>query len=195
MENTIKFNAAKSVVQLIKPHGLRITVTPNIYLGTETLCYVEKFKYLGQIITSDLTDDEDMERERRSLAIRGNFLLRKFKFCTYDVKCLLFRAYCYQMYGSSLWAKYKQGTFHRLRICYNNILRRLLGLPPWSSASNMFVTVGVRSFQENLRYMCCSLMFRIEKSDNSLLCNLTSSDAIILSSLRNNWNNMLYLSR
>ena len=127
MGNTIKFRAYKCVVQLIKPHGVRITETPDIYLGTETLCYMEKFKYLGQYITSDLTDDEDMERERRSMGIRGNFPLRKFKFCTYDVKCLLFRAYCYQIYGSSLWAKYKQGTFNRYRICYSNILRTLLG--------------------------------------------------------------------
>ena len=34
MESTIKFSAAKSFVQLIKPHGVRITATPNIYLWT-----------------------------------------------------------------------------------------------------------------------------------------------------------------
>ena len=41
------------------------------------LSYVEKFKYLGDILSDNFTDDDS---EKRSLAMRGNFLIRKFIF-------------------------------------------------------------------------------------------------------------------
>jgi len=43
-------------------------------------------------------DDDDIERERRKLAVRGNMLIRKFGLCSNEIKCLLFRSFCYQLY-------------------------------------------------------------------------------------------------
>ena len=33
----------------------------------------------------------------------------------------------------------------RLRVCYNNILRKMLGVPPWNRVRNMFVNSNIRS--------------------------------------------------
>ena len=38
-----------------------------------------------------------------------------------------------------------------IKIAYNNSLRRLLGLPKYNSASEMFVNLGILSFGELLR--------------------------------------------
>ena len=44
-------------------------------LGGVILVYVGKFKYLGQIIPQDLKDVDDIERERRYIAIRWDVLI------------------------------------------------------------------------------------------------------------------------
>ena len=47
-----------------------------------------KTKHLGHIINNDLTDDKDIERERKSLATRGNLIVQKFHPGSDDVKLL-----------------------------------------------------------------------------------------------------------
>ena len=57
-------------------------------------------KYLGHIRCSDLSDDEDMMRQRRYLYAQGNVLSRSFQMCSIDVKNTLFRTFCTPMYMS-----------------------------------------------------------------------------------------------
>ena len=146
-ENLVEFNTGKIVVLLVNPHKSVVVTKQNIYLNNQSLSYVDKFKYLGHFISEGFTDDEDIDRERRNLAKRGNVLIRKFMYCSDEIKCLLFRSFCYQLYTCALWSKYKKASLNRLNVCYNQIMRRLISLPTWHSASAMFATLGVRSFQ------------------------------------------------
>ena len=164
----------------------------NLFKG-KILDYVDSFKYLGHWINSKFTDDEDIRREIRSLAVRGNILLRKFGFCSVDIKCYLFKTFCYSLYCAALWADFYKATLYRLKVCYNNIMRRLVGVPPWESARSMFVTLGIRSFDENLRYCAISCKKLVEDCINKLVCRLNSSDAALMSKIRNNWIGMLYM--
>ena len=144
----------------------RIEPKPNIYLGSTVLFYVREFKYLGHILTEYFMDDSDIERELRSMSVRGNIMLQKFQYCDDETKCYLFRTFFYQMYTCSLWSRYKKNTISRVRACYKSTMRRFLGLPPWASASQLFVTLGVRSFQETYRVFIYILMIRIAGSLN-----------------------------
>ena len=87
---------------LVLPKTFELVSKPNIYLGESVLSYVERFKYLGHILTASFTDDEDIHRENRNLAMRDNLLIRKFKLCSEEVKCHLFGTYCGQFYMCSL---------------------------------------------------------------------------------------------
>ena len=71
-------------------------------------------------------------------------------------------------------------------------MRRLVVAPQWESARNMFVTLGVRSLDENLGYIALSCKKIVELSNNSILCIINSSDAALLSQIRNNWIKLLY---
>ena len=128
----------------------------------------------------------------RKLCYRGNCLIRKFKFCNNDVKCTLFKSFCYSLYCSSLWNNYKKSTLQRLKVNYNNILRRLIGVPTYSSASFLFATLGVRSFDELLRADQYSLMKRVDGSQNVVICNILASDVLLQSRIRNHWYVSLY---
>ena len=77
-----------------------------------------------------------------------NILSRKFSKCSPDVKCTLFKSFCSNMYCSTMWYNC---TVRRLRIAYNNSLKRLLGIPKHNSARGMFVQLNIKSFGELLR--------------------------------------------
>ena len=64
---------------------------------------VSSYKYLEHYITDDLSDDEDINRQRRTLFVQGNIIppvLRKCNMCSLVVKHTLYRrpTYCSPMY-------------------------------------------------------------------------------------------------
>ena len=133
----------------------------------------------------------DINREMKSLYSRGNMLIRKFNFLPIDIKCSLFKTYCYSMYTCSLWSRYNQSTLYRLKVCYNSIMRRLAYVPPWHSARAMFVGLRVESFEETIRKSCYSLMTRVHESSNFILHTLYFSDINYVSSLTRHWHRAL----
>ncbi|XP_053600430.1 uncharacterized protein LOC128669552 [Plodia interpunctella] len=157
---------------VFKAPGNSPNVTLNITLGGVDIKRVTKFKYLGHIVTEDLKDDEDIDRERRALAVRGNMLIRRFSRCTEDVKITLFKAYCQNMYTGSLWVGYTQKAMGALRVLYNNVFRMMLGLPRFCSASGMFAEYQVDGFAAIMRKKTSSLISRIRDSPNSILKTL-----------------------
>jgi hypothetical protein len=48
--------------------------------------------YMGHIVDEVLSDNFDIEQERRALAVRGNMLAHRFARCTVGVKLTLFKA-------------------------------------------------------------------------------------------------------
>lgn len=51
---------------------------PVVVLAGIALLVIHKFKYLSYMITNNLSDDLDVEKERRALAVRSNVLTRSF---------------------------------------------------------------------------------------------------------------------
>lgn len=45
--------------------------------------YLNSFKHLGHIVNSKMTDDKDVERQRRALCVVGNMITRKFNSANY----------------------------------------------------------------------------------------------------------------
>ena len=96
--------------------------------------------------TENKKDDVDMLKQLRSLYAKANRIPRMFHYCTVDVKLLLPKSYCTSFYCGYLWSDYKTSTFSKLRVEFNNVYRRVLGLPQWSSASGMYATPNIVNF-------------------------------------------------
>ena len=79
------------------------------------------------------------------------------------------------------------------KVNYNNIMRRLMQVPPFSSVSFLFGSLGVKTVQELIRTNQYSLIRRIESSANSLIVLLNSSEAILRCSIRQHWRNSLFI--
>ena len=190
----IEYNVNKSVCLTILPQSLRSLSRPNIYLAGSILKYVGSFKYLGHFITEDFTDKLDLDREIRSLYCRGNQLVRKFGFCSMEVKCSLFRTFCYSLYTSNLWANFRICDIKRLEVAYNTIFRMLIDIPRWISPRSYYVNKNVLSFQEILRSKMFNLLSRVKSTSNIIIVRILSSDAVPLSSLFGRWHEYLYVN-
>ena len=132
-----------------KPKQIKIGL-PDFVLGKLVIPAVDKCKYL-RIIISEATCDGDLKRQIRKYYANANMLLRKFSYCTPDVKCCMFKFYCATMYCSSMWFDSTVTSIKKLKIAYNKGLGRLLNLPKYNSASEMFVNLNIPSFNELLQ--------------------------------------------
>lgn len=163
------YNVQKSKYVVFKAGSRCPATVPPIKLNGDELGRVHQFRYLGHLITEDLKDDTDIERERRALSVRANMIARRFARCTDEVKITLFRAFCTSFYTCSLWAVYTQKSFSALRVQYNNALRAMLRLPRHCSASRMFAEARIDCFYATLRKRCASMLSRVRSSRNSVL--------------------------
>ena len=139
-----------------------------IKLNNAILEQVPTFKYLGHIISNDMSDHCDIMRHCRYLYTVGNSLIRRFWFCDINIKLKLFNMYCANVYTGHLWYSYKVSTLNKVKTAYNSILRRLLNIPRVKdgrsySASSMFVNHNVRNFSALMRTHLSGFCQRLEK--------------------------------
>ena len=168
---------------------------PLFNLNNAQLQYVEEAKYLGVYIHKNSTDC-DVKRQMRKFYANINMLLRQFYYCSYDVKCHLFKTFCSNMYCCSFWFKSTKGQLNKLRVSYNNSLRRLLNLPTWNSTSEMFVNLNIPSFGELMRKSIHSFVNRItECKKNSIISSIVNSSIPLISNIWKWWRSILYVKR
>ena len=102
----------------------------------------------------------------RKIYANTNLLLRKFSKCSVDVKCYLFKTYCSNLYCAPMWFDCTKTALKKLKVAYNNSLRRFMILPWRNSASEMFANLGIPSFDELLRIFVFGFRSRIIVSTN-----------------------------
>ncbi|CAG9133706.1 unnamed protein product [Plutella xylostella] len=159
-DHGLKYNEKKTEMMVFKA-GRGPDRVPPVFLKGSPVQVVNKFKYLGHILSSDLSDEADIERERRALAVRCNMLARRFARATNEVKITLFKAYCQSLYTSQLWFHYTKRAFSVLRVQYNDAFRILMRLPRFCSASGMFAEARVPDFFAIIRTKIASFWDRL----------------------------------
>ena len=114
----MRYNVKKTVCMCVKPKVRKDISVPQITLNGKCLKWKHEHTYLGVLLQDNSTDANDINRQVRCLYTQGNLLLRKFKKCSDDVKCLLFRSYCTNLYCASLWCNYTASSFSRIKVAY-----------------------------------------------------------------------------
>lgn len=165
----LRYNVEKSEFMVFRVSSKKPSYVPPVVLLDTELKRVTQFKYLGHILDENLSDNSDIERERRALAVRCNMLARRFSRCTKDVKITLFKSFCQSFYTCSLWVNYTQRAVDALRVQYNNAFRMLMGLPRFCSASGMFAEAHVDDYYAIIRKRSASILRRVRGSTNGIL--------------------------
>ncbi|CAG9127547.1 unnamed protein product [Plutella xylostella] len=168
-DHNMQYNADKSEYMIFQSENTPTTDLPLILKG-ETLRRAEEVKYLGHIINSRLSDDADIERQRRAVTVRANMLARRFQRCSGEVKRQLFLTYCTSVYTVELWSSHTVEAMRRMRVQYNHAWRALFRLPYHCSASGMFSAGRAPGWAVLLRRRSASTRAVIFASDNPILC-------------------------
>ena len=71
-EHAIIYNSKKSSVLICKNRATLHVPSPSFAVNDIAIGDVAKVKYIGHVITNDMTDDADMMRQRRQLYALGN---------------------------------------------------------------------------------------------------------------------------
>ena len=87
---------------------------------------MHKTKYLGVLLCSGMKTSIDVCRQTSKFYAQANTLLRSFRYCSDDVKCMLFRSFCTNMYCSPLWLNSTSSSIKKLETSYKSAVRRLL---------------------------------------------------------------------
>ena len=160
LELDIKYSSTKSNVMIFCCKTFKDIHMPNFVLNEEILTRVNKCKYLGQVLTEDLSNDDDMARQYNRIYAQSNALIRKYYMCTEDVKCTR-KSYCISLYTCQLWYNYKSESIRKLCVAYNNVFRLLCNEPRNCSASYMFVSRALSTCKMLIRKNVYCFMTRI----------------------------------
>ncbi len=190
--NVIKYNSIKTVCMTVLPKWLKSVTIPKFVLNDVELKTVKKQKYLGVFITDDLTDDADMERQRKSIYCTGNMLIRRFKFCYDDVKIVLFKTYCSNMYGCHLWSDFRKASNNKLKVAYNSICRYLMKLDRMDSMSLFMVSNHIKTLPELVRKCLYGFYVRLSVCDNRLINTIFKSTFFMQSNTFDQWSKNLF---
>jgi len=196
IEFDIKYNSAKSNMLIVRSKEDKHLTFPSFTLNDEMINVCDVVKYLGHMMTDDFTDDKDIYRQCRKLYAQGNMLVRKFHMCTIEVKVSLFRSFCTPLYTAQIWWNYRKYSINRLNVAYNDVMRLLLRVPRYTSASQMFTNVHVPTCHAVIRNLTYKFMCRLEKSQNDIIKGLVDtlvSDTKYNSPLWKHWHKQLYV--
>jgi hypothetical protein len=194
LSHDVKFNARKSALMFFRTASMHGVSLPVVSLNGNALQVVKMFKYLGHVLSDDLSDNDDISRQCRMIYAQGNVLMRKFFMCTIDVKRKMFMNYCTPLYTAHLWVSYKKATIKKLYIAYDNIFKLLLGFCKYDSTSLLCTLFDVPSCSSVVRKFVYRFCVRLEGSNNPIILSFLASGVCYMSSLRKHWLSLLLIT-
>jgi len=170
-------NVQKTVCMVVRPkrHD-RIVASefPLLSIGVNSIQFVSEFKYLGHVINSCMSDDDDINREVRSMFTRTNVLIRRFGNCSVSVKLSLFRTYCLNLYDTGLWHTYLKGSMQKLRSCYNKCVKMFFGYNRRYSMTQALSELNLSSFDTLLLNSSARFLRRWRNCNNDVVKHLSA---------------------
>jgi hypothetical protein len=103
----ISFNAHKTKCMIVTPNKRRSFSSRldscGFRIDNKPIEFVSSFSHLGHLITSSLSDDEDIVKRRGEFIGQVNNVICYFRKLSSSVRYKLFRSYCTSFYGCELW--------------------------------------------------------------------------------------------
>ena len=116
-KHSITFNVSKSICMFFKSAVNRKCDTTDLFLflNSKAIDFVQETKYLGVMLNSQLKTSIDVSRQTRKSYARVNMLLQNLRYCSVNVKCMLLRSYCTNLYCCPLWFNSTSSSIKKLK--------------------------------------------------------------------------------
>ena len=121
---------------------------PNILFSGISLQYSHKMLHLGNLLSFDLNDRDDIIRATKDVNRKANYMIYTFRYLDPFAMTFLFKMYCLSLYGCILWSL-SSSSLRRLQVAMNKILRKIWHLPRMSHTSVVLSTAGI-SYVHNI---------------------------------------------
>ena len=115
-----------------------------------------------------------------------------FNKCNKHVLIELCRSFCTTFHCPYFWTVHKKATYSKIRIAYNNVFRKLLGLFRRSTSSEMFVMNNILNFEAIHRKSVFFFKTHLSNSNNTIISTLQSS-WVITDTIWKVWRDKLYV--
>ena len=122
----MKFNCKKTVCAafgLTPSNG-----TKRVSLEGVSLDWQDHIKYLGNYISTDLSDELDVRHKQGDFIAATNKLITVFRTVPSNIKVRLFQSYCTAWYGCQSW-DLGSPSANNMNVAWRKAVRRLLKLP------------------------------------------------------------------
>ena len=164
LEYNVMFNCKKTICMRVGSDG----EPPEraVTLNGHKLTWSKKVKHLGNIVTHDLRDLEDINFKTGVFISQVNKL--KCKFCTVHstLRGRLLQTYCCSWHGCQTW-DLASGSVGRMNIEWNKAVRRTLLLPYKTRTCLLPLLVQGKPFVVQHRSRISNFLVSFTESDNS----------------------------
>ena len=164
----------------------------SITINGRCIEYESEYKYLGYVVTHNNSDNLHTEGLYRGICVRANAIFRNFYNCSIEIKQLLFRSFFTPFYCLSVLINVNISDLNRLRVCYNNSIRKLFNLGTRSSISSTCVNLGIPTFGELRRKAVNSLMARLRNSLNVIVQNFADVNYLQTTVIYSKWSSIIF---
>ena len=140
--------------------------------GNDKLEIVKSHKYLGYMLESSLRDDADIGLRLNKFYASTNSVLRNFKLVNSETMSFLFKSYCMPDYGLCLWSHkdtMNKSIFKTFNVAYNNVLKRIIGVPTYSSSHEAAEACNVLLLNHHIAQLQARYLKRMLKSKHPLI--------------------------
>jgi len=163
-------NTNKTKCMIWNPTDKTKIVSPHFVIDGHCVQFVNEFRYLGHIISNNLSDDADIKREIHNMYMRTNMLIQRFTNCSQHVKMATFRAYCICLYGVALWSHFSSCIMMKFKYCYHTCMKIFFfEYSKYYSVTAMLLALCLSSFDTVIHNDRKSFMYVRSKHSNDLV--------------------------
>ena len=159
----VRYNPKKSMcIQLC---GKLTANNPKISLNGELLMWYKCVRHLGNVINTQINDQDDIKLKKNDFIARTNSLIVNFKAASRSARIKLFSSKCCFFYGSQSWALDSKPV-QELEVCWRKAARRLLGLPYQTRSAMIPYLLNCDNLNLQLCYRFVKLLQCISRGNN-----------------------------
>ena len=148
----LNINADKSVYMVFKRKRNNTSSNIGVKMNDFTLKEVDEIKYLGIMISNDLTIKNDADRALTAFLRQFNSFYHKFNFASFNMMKFLFKTYCTSFYGISTWIDeaISDNKIRKISVGYHKAVKRLANMAQWQSNHEACEKLEVNIFKHLL---------------------------------------------
>ena len=169
----LKINVAKSKY-LVFEHRKGHSNDPVVRLQNQTLDRVTSIKYLGIVLSEDMSITKDVDRMTSQFLAQFNGMYYKFNVMEGEVIFYLFRTFTSSFYGVELWYinANRDRVFNRIAVAYHKMVKKITGYRIYDSNHRACDEANVDIFKHLQAKRSWNFFRKLTRSNNRLLLRM-----------------------